>query len=203
MKLYEFALAPNPRRVRMFIAEKGITIPTEQIDLRTGQNRTPQFLAKNPSGGLPVLELDDGACLAESVAICRYLESLHPEPRLMGTDARDQAFVEMWNRRMELELFTPISRAIQNTHPMFKERMKQFPDYGEAQREAVKARLERMDRELEGRQFVAGDRFTIADITAFAAIEFGSMMGVVKIDPSLERLTRWRESIASRPSAKA
>jgi glutathione S-transferase len=203
MKLYDFAMAPNPRRVRMFLAEKGINIPVEQVDLMTGQNRTPEFLAKNPSGGLPVLELDDGTYLAESVAICRYLESQHPEPRLMGVDVRDQANVEMWNRRMELELFTPTSRAIQNTHPMFKQRMKQFPDYGETQREAVKARLERMDRELEGRQFVAGDRFTIADITSFAAIEFGSMMGVINIDPSLQRLTRWRESIASRPSAKA
>src|ERR1700758_652281 len=128
MKLYEFSLAPNPRRVRMFIAEKGISIPTEQVDLQTGQNRTPQFLAKNSSGGLPVLELDDGTCLAESVAICRYLEALHPEPRLMGLDARDRALVEMWNRRMELELAAFISRMLQNTHPMFKARMKQFPD---------------------------------------------------------------------------
>lgn len=203
MKLYDFAMAPNPRRVRMFIAEKGIAIPTEQIDLASGQNRTPQFLAKNPSGGLPVLELDDGSCLAESVAICRYLEALHPEPRLMGLDARDQAAVEMWNRRMELELFQPLSRTIQNTHPMFKTRMKQFPDYGETQRESVKARLERMDRELEGRQFVAGDRFTIADITAFVPIEFASMMIGLKIDASLKRLARWHESIAARPSAKA
>jgi glutathione S-transferase len=200
MKLYEFAMAPNPRRVRMFIAEKGLSIPTEQVDLITAQNRTPQFLAKNPSGGLPVLELDDGTYLAESVAICRYLEALHPEPRLMGLDARDAAEVEMWNRRMEIELFGPISRTLQNTHPMFKARMKQFADYGEAQREAVHARLERMDRELEGRQFVAGDRFTIADITPFVAIEFGSMMAGVKIDPALARLARWRESIASRPS---
>jgi glutathione S-transferase len=203
MKLYDFALAPNPRRVRMFIAEKGIKIPTEQIDLASGQNRTPQFLAKNPSGGLPVLELDDGTCLAESVAICRYLEALHPEPRLMGLDARDQATVEMWNRRMELELAAPVSRTIQNTHSMFKTRMKQFPDYGETQHESVKARLERMDRELEGRQFVAGDRFTIADITAFVPIEFASMMIGLKIDPSLKRLARWHESIAARPSAKA
>ncbi|HKD69743.1 MAG TPA: glutathione S-transferase family protein [Candidatus Binataceae bacterium] len=203
MKLYEFAPAPNPRRVRMFIAEKGLKIPIEQVDLMTGQNRTPQFLAKNPSGGLPFMELDDGTFLAESVAICRYLESMHPEPRLMGLDPRDQAEVEMWNRRMELELFGPISRTLQNTHPMFKARMKQFPDYGEAQREAVKARLERMDRELEGRPFVAGDRFTIADITPFVAIEFGSTMGIVSIDPSLQRLTLWRQSIASRPSAKA
>jgi glutathione S-transferase len=203
MKLYEFSLAPNPRRVRMFIAEKGLKIPTEQVDLMTAQNRTPEFLAKNPSGGLPVLELDDGSYLAESVAICRYLEALHPEPRLMGVDARDQAFVEMWNRRMELELAAPISRAVQNTSPMFKARMKQFPDYGQAQREAVNARLERMDRELEGRQFVAGDRFTIADITAFVMLDFGSRMIDLQIDPSLGRLRKWFDAVAARPSAKA
>jgi glutathione S-transferase len=203
MKLYEFALAPNPRRVRMFIAEKGLKIPTEQVDLMTGQNRTPEFLTKNPSGGLPVLELDDGSYLAESVAICRYLEALHPEPRLMGVDARDQALVEMWNRRMEMELFGPASRVVQNTHPMFKARMKQFPDYGEAQREAVIARLARMDRELEGRQFVAGDRFTIADITPFVMLEFGAMMIELKIDPSLGRLRKWFDTVAARPSAKA
>ena len=203
MKLYEFSLAPNPRRVRMFIAEKGIAIATEQVDLMTGQNRTPEFLAKNPSGGLPVLQLDDGSCLAESVAICRYLESIHPEPRLMGVDARDQAMVEMWNRRMELELFTPISRAVQNTHAMFKARIKQFPDYGESQREAVGARLQRMDRELAGSQFVAGERFTIADITAFVMISFGAQMIGLAIDPSLARLRTWFDSVAARPSAKA
>jgi glutathione S-transferase len=202
MKLYDFALAPNPRRVRIFIAEKGITIPIEQVDLVTGQNRTPDFLAKNPSGGLPVLELDDGGYLAESIAICRYLEALHPEPRLMGVDARNQAAVEMWTRRMEFELFGPIARVIQNTHPMFKGRIKQFSDYGDAQREVVNARLQRMDRELN-EPFIAGERFTVADITAFAAISFGVAMINLAIDPSLTRLQAWFDAVAARPSAKA
>ncbi len=202
MKLYEFAMAPNPRRVRMFVAEKGINIPTEQVDLLNGRNRTPEFLAKNPSGGLPVLELDDGSYLAESVAICRYLEALHPEPRLMGIDTRDQAVVEMWTRRMELELFGPVSRTVQNTHPMFQGRVKQFPDYGEAQRQTVNARLQRMDRELNA-PFVAGERFTIADITAFVAIYFGAAMINLEIDPSLPRLKAWLDAVAARPSAKA
>jgi glutathione S-transferase len=202
VKLYEFAMAPNPRRVRMFIAEKGINIPSEQVDLLSGRNRTPEFLAKNPSGGLPVLELDDGTYLAESVAICRYLEALHPEPRLMGSDTRDQAVVEMWTRRMELELFGPTSRSFQNTHPMFKERLKQFPDYGEAQRQTVNARLQRMDRELNA-PFVAGERFTIADITAFVAIDFGAAMINLAIDPSLRRLKAWFDAVAARPSAGA
>ena len=108
MKLYDFTRAPNPRRVRIFLAEKGITVPMEQIDLFIGANRTPEALGRNPYGGLPVLELDDGTCIAESVAICRYFEDLHPQPALMGVDAKDRAVVEMWNRRMELVLFAHI-----------------------------------------------------------------------------------------------
>ena len=134
MKLYNHSQAPNPRRVRIFMAEKGISLPMEEIDLMAGKNRAPEFLAKNPSGGLPVLELDDGGCIAESVAICRYLEGQHPEPNLMGRNPREQAEIEMWNRRMELELFGSIGQTVRNTHPMFKERLRQFPEYGEAQR---------------------------------------------------------------------
>ena len=110
MKLYDFTRAPNPHRVRIFLAEKGITVPMEQVDLFTGVNRTPEALRRNPYGGLPVLELDDGTCIAESVAICRYFEDLHPQPALMGVDAKDRAVVEMWNRRMELVLFAHIGR---------------------------------------------------------------------------------------------
>jgi len=123
---------------------------------------------------VPVLELDDGSYLSESVAICRYLEGLHPEPNLLGRDLREQAEIERWNRRMELELFAAIGRTVQNISPIFQGRFKQFPDYGEAQRALVYQRLERMDRELNGHQFVAGDRFTIADITALVAIDIGS-----------------------------
>src|SRR5262249_32078162 len=131
MKLYNHALAPNPRRVRIFAAEKGIELTLQDVDILAGQSRTPEFLAKNPSGGVPVLELDDGSCVAESVAICRYLEGLHPEPNLFGRDLREQAQIEMWNRRMELELFAAIGRTVQNTSSIFQGRYKQFPDYGE------------------------------------------------------------------------
>src|SRR5713101_1210989 len=131
VKLYNHAMAPNPRRVRIFAAEKGIELSLEDIDILAGQSRTPQFLAKNSSGGLPVLELDDGSCLCESVAICRYLEGLHPEPNLLGRDLREQAQIEMWNRRMELELFATIGRTFQNVSPIFQGRLKQFSDYGE------------------------------------------------------------------------
>jgi glutathione S-transferase len=202
VKLYNHAVAPNPRRVRIFAAEKGIELSLEEVDILAGQSRTPEFLAKNSSGGVPVLELDDGLYLSESVAICRYLEGLHPEPNLLGRDLREQAEIERWNRRMELELFAAIGRTVQNTSPIFQGRFKQFPDYGEAQR-ALVYRLERMDRELNGHQFVAGDRFTIADITALVAIDIGGRLADIKVAPKLAYLTRWHELVSSRPSAKA
>jgi glutathione S-transferase len=203
MKLYNHALAPNPRRVRIFGAEKGIDLTLQDVDILAGQSRTPEFLAKNPSGGVPVLEFDDGSCLAESIAICRYLEGLHPEPNLFGRDLGEQAQIEMWNRRMELELFAAIGRTVQNTSPIFQGRFKQFPDYGEAQRGVVHQRLERMDRERKGHQFVAGDRFTIADITALVAIDIGGRLADIKITPELANLTSWYRAVSSRPSAKA
>jgi len=150
MKLYNHSLAPNPRRVRILAAEKGINLTLEHVDILAGQSRTPEFLAKNSSGGVPVLELEDGSHLSESVAICRYLEGLHPEPNLLGRDLREQADIERWNRGMELELFAAIGRTVQNTSSIFQGRFKQFPEYGEAQRAVVYQRLERMDRELNG-----------------------------------------------------
>ena len=203
MKLYNHALAPHPRRVRIFAAEKGIGLRLADVDILAGQSRTPEFLAKNSSGGVPVLELDDGSCLSESVAICRYLEGLHPEPNLLGRDLREQAEIERWNRRMELELFAAIGRTVQNTSSIFQGRFKQFPEYGEAQRTLVYQRLERMDRELNGHQFVAGDRFTIADITALVAIDIGGRLAEIKIAPELAHLARWHETVSSRPSAGA
>jgi len=203
MKLYNHSLAPNPRRVRIFAAEKGINLTLEDVDILAGQSRTPEFLAKNSSGAVPVLELDDGSHLSESVAICRYLEGLHPEPNLLGRDLREQADIERWNRRMELELFAAIGRTVQNTSPIFQGRFKQFQEYGEAQRAVVYQRLERMDRELNGHQFVAGNRFTIADITALVAIDIGGRLADIKIAPELAHLTRWHNAVSQRPSANA
>ena len=173
----------------------------EDIDILAGQSRTSEFLAKNSSGGVPVLELDDGSYLSESVAICRYLEGLHPEPNLFGRHLREQAEIERWNRRMELELFAAIGRTFQNTSPIFQGRFKQFPEYGETQRAIVYQRLERMDRELH--EFVASDRFTIADITALVAIDIGGRLADIKIEPELIHLTRWHRTVSSRPSAAA
>jgi len=203
MKIYDFALAPNPRRLRIFVAEKGLKIPTEQVDIFTGKNRTPEMLAKNPAGGLPVIELDDGSHLAESVAICRYLESLHPEPNMMGKDSREQATIEMWNRRIELGLFAAAGRAFQHTNELFKARLKQFPEYGETQRETTKQQLQWLDAQIGNKPFIAGDRFTIADITALVAVDFAAQAAGVPLDPSLKNLTRWHQSVSNRPSAKA
>jgi glutathione S-transferase len=203
MKIYDFQLAPNPRRLRIFVAEKGLKIPMEQCDLFTGQNRTPAMLKKNPAGGLPVLELDDGTCLAESVAICRYLEGLHPEPNLMGKDFKEQAHIEMWNRRVELGLFSAAGRAFQHTNPLFKDRLKQMPEYGASQQEAVKDQLKWLDAQIGSKPFIAGDRFTIADITAEVGVDFAVQMAGVPMDPSLKNLARWHQAVSSRPSAKA
>ena len=202
MKTYDFALAPNPRRLRIFLAEKGLKIPSEEVDISQGKNRTPEMLAKNPAGGLPFMELDDGSYLAESVAICRYLEGLHPEPNLLGKDNREQAEIEMWNRRVELNLFGPVARTFQNTSDFFKGRIKQFPEYGAAQRETVNQQLQWLDQQIGNKPFIAGDRFTIADITAEVAVDFGAFADI-KPDPALKNLARWHQAVSSRPSAKA
>jgi glutathione S-transferase len=202
MKLYEFTGAPNPRRVRIFLAEKGVKIPFEQVDIAKGQNRTPEFLKINPMGGLPVLQLDDGTNLAESVAICRYIEGQHPEPRLMGVDAKDAAIVEMWNRRMEIEILSMTAGAFRNTSAFFKGRIPQVPEYGEICKNAALKRFEWLDTELANRPFIAGDRFTIADITGLVGIDFGRPTDI-RIQPNQKNLARWHESVSSRPSAKA
>jgi glutathione S-transferase len=204
MKLYDSALAPNPRRVRIFLAEKGLSVPAEQVDLAKSENRSEEFRRKNPLGQLPVLELDDGTCISESVAICRYFEVLHPEPPLLGApgDAREQALVEMWQRRMELDLFRHVTGAFQNLHAFFQGRIEQVPAYGEVCRRTARERLAWLDGELAGRPFVAGDRYTIADITALVAVDFGRTVDV-RIDPEQKNLARWHETVSARPSAKA
>jgi glutathione S-transferase len=202
MLLHDSATAPNPRRVRIFLAEKGITVPTAQVDLAKRENRTPEYLAKNPLGGVPVLELDDGTCIAESVAICRYFEELQPEPPLMGTGARERALVEMWQRRMELEVAQCVFHCFQNTHPFFAGRIEQVPAYGEVAKKKLIARLGWLDGELAQRPFVAGDRYTIADITAQVGIDFARVIGV-RIAPEHKHLARWHAEVSARPSAKA
>ena len=202
MKLYDASTAPNPRRVRIFLAEKGISVPVEEVDIVSAQNRSAEFRAKNAMGTLPVLELDDGTTIAESVAICRYFEELQPDPPLMGTDAKDRAAIEMWQRRMEFELFLPITQVFRNGHAFFKGRIPQVPEYGEVCRKHAEQRLEWLDGVLADRPFVAGERYTIADITALCAIDFGRVSNI-RVTPEQPNLARWHAAVSSRPSAKA
>jgi glutathione S-transferase len=203
MKIYDFPLAPNPRRVRIFLAEKKIEIVYVHVDIMKGEDRTAEFMEKNPLGGLPVLEFDDGTYLTESLAICRYFEGVYPEPPLMGIDPRDVAFVEMWNRRMELEVLDPIANFLQHTSPIFKDRIKQIPEFAEMRREHGLKRIEWLDSILAQRQFVAGERYTIADITAQVGIDLGFNLAGLKLPQGARHVKRWHEAVSSRPSAEA
>jgi glutathione S-transferase len=202
MKLYDSAIAPNPRRVRIYLAEKGINVPIEQVDIAKGVNRQPPFLAKNPFGGVPVLELDDGTCIAESIAICRYFEETNPKPALFGEGAKGRAVVEMWQRRMELGLLSLAAGAFQHTSEFFKGRIKQVPDWGALCKENALARMQWLDGELASRKFIAGDQYTVADITALVAIDFGRA-SQIRVAPEQKNLVRWHQEVSSRPSAKA
>jgi glutathione S-transferase len=202
MKIYDATQAPNPRRVRVFLAEKGINVPYQQVDIGKAENRQPEFLKINPMGGLPVLELDDGTHIAESVAICRYFEELHPNPPLFGTDPKEKALVEMWNRRTEFEVLGNAAGAFRNTSDFFKGRIPQVKEYGEVCHAAIIKRLDWLDQELAHREFIAGNRFSIADITALIGIDFGRTTKI-RIQPEQKNLARWHQAVSSRPSAKA
>lgn len=203
MKLYDGGRAPNPRRVTIFLAEKGIEIERIPVDMGNLGHKSAEVTGLNPLQRLPVLVLDDGTALSESVAICRYLEELYPEPPLLGVDARDRAIVEMWNRRVELHLLASVAAAFRHTHPAMKEwEVPQVAEWGEANRPKALAFLELLDKELATRDFIAGDRYTIADITAMIAVDF---MKPARIDKPehLENLMRWYGEVSSRPSAQA
>jgi glutathione S-transferase len=202
MKIYNSPTAPNPRRVRVFLAEKGVQVPYEDVDIGNAVNRQPEFRKKNPMAGVPVLELDDGTCIAESVAICRYFEELHPEPNLFGVGAKERAQVDMWNRRMEFNLLQPIADSFRQRHEFFKGRIRQVPEYADIQRLNAEDSLKWLDGELANRRFIAGDRFTIADITAMIAVDFGRVSKIA-IQPDQKNLARWLAEVSARPSAKA
>jgi glutathione S-transferase len=199
MKLWTAGVAPNPRRVSIFIAEKGIEVPTVEIDLAKNEHHDPEFVAKNPLGRVPVLVLDDGFCLAESMAICRYLEELHPEPPLFGTDARDRAIVEMWSRRMEIEILLNMTGCFRNTHPYWQGRIEQVEAYGELCRRTAYDRMKWLDGELVDREFIAGTAFTVADITAVCGFGIGRA-AKIRIPEELASLTRWHQTVSERPS---
>ena len=202
MKLYDTSTAPNPRRVRIFAAEKGMTIPTVQVDLNAKENHGTAFRDKNPMGGVPVLELDDGTCIAESVAICRYFEALHPDPPLFGRSAVEQATIEMWNRRVELVLLNSIGMVWVHGHPLTATLLQQIPANVPPARERAAQFFALLDRELAKRPFIAGDHVSVADITALCTVDFGRFIEV-HADPSLRNVARWHADMSARPSASA
>lgn len=203
MKLYDFSGAPNPRRVKIFAHEKDIDLELVNCDMLNREHQTPEFLKKSPSGKIPVLELEDGRCISESIAICRYLESIVPEPNLFGEDSFEMSYVESRNRHIEFELWTQIGISwvngpIVGSMDLFE----QIPDAKKASDSNVAAYYKRLDREFVSSEYVAGNRYTVADITLLSAIDFASSMVDLKPSESLKNLNRWHEQINSRPSSK-
>jgi glutathione S-transferase len=203
MKLYDSRVAPNPRRTRIFLAEKGITLPTEQVDMMKMQHKTPEYTAINPLQRMPSLVLDDGTVITESIAICRYFEMLHPEPPMFGVGAKESAIVEMWNRRAEINFFSNVAAVFRHTHPAMKElEVPQVPAWADANRPRVTWFLELINRELAKREFIAGDRFTIADITMQVAVDF-MKPGRLAMPEGVDNVRRWHAAVSARPSATA
>ena len=203
MKLYDGGRAPNPRRVRIFLAEKGIKVPTEQVDLGTLQQRSEAYTAINPMQRVPALVLDDGTVITESIAICRYFEALQPDPPLFGRGALDSALVEMWNRRAELHLLFHVASVFQHLHPAMKPMISpQVPEWGEANKPRVMAFLQFLDGELKDRPYVAGADYTVADITAMVAVDF-TRPAKLAVPETLINLKRWHQAVSARPSAAA
>jgi glutathione S-transferase len=203
MKLYDGGRAPNPRRVRVFLAEKGIKIPAEQVDLGSLQQRSEAYTAINPMQRVPALVLDDGTVITESIAICRYFEALQPDPPLFGRGALESALVEMWNRRAELHLFLPVSHIFRHLHPaMAQMESPQVPDWGEANKPRVMAFLQFLDGELKDRAFIAGADYSVADITAMVAVDF-MRVSKLAVPETLANLKRWHQAVTARPSAAA
>lgn len=203
MKILETRQAPNPRRVRIFLAEKGITIPFEELDLMKGALKTPEFARLNTFQRVPLLILDDGTPIAETMAICRYFEETQPEPALLGSGARGRAIVEMWNRRMELGLFFHVAQAFRHLHPaMANLEVPQVGAWGEANKDKALEVLAILDGQLAANAYVAGDAFSVADITALVAIDFMKPARLQRPE-RMTNISRWYADVSARPSAKA
>jgi glutathione S-transferase len=203
MKLYDGGRAPNPRRTRIFLAEKGVTLPLEQVDLGAMQQKSSSYTAINPLQRVPALMLDDGTVITESIAICRYFEALHPEPALFGRGPLEIACIEMWNRRLELHLFMPVSHVFRNSHPAMKEmEVPQVPAWAEANKPRILDFIALLDSELKDRPFIAGHSFTVADITGLVAVDF-MKPAKLAVPNELANLKRWHAAVSARPSASA
>jgi glutathione S-transferase len=208
MKLYDGGRAPNPRRVRIFLAEKGLSVPLVPIDISKMEHRTAEFTAKNPMQRIPALELDDGTIISDSLAICRYFEETNPQNPLFGTGATNRAIVEMWNRRLDLGLLESIAAAFRHGHPFMAEMEKpQVPEWAEVNRDKAMQNLRLLDQQLAaqgqlGHEFVTGQHYTIADITAQVAIDF-MKLPKLSIPDECQHVKRWHLTVSSRPSASA
>lgn len=203
MKLYDGGRAPNPRRVRIFLAEKGLDVPMAPVDMAGMAHRGDVMTRLNPLQRLPVLELDDGTILTETIAICRYFEELHPDPPMFGTGALGRAEVEMWQRRIELNLFLAVGQAFRHVHPAMKDwEVPQVPEWGEANKPKAEAFLRLLDAHLEGRDFVAGDTMTVADITGLVSVDFMKPARIA-VPEDCANVRRWHAALTARPSARA
>jgi glutathione S-transferase len=194
--------APNPRRVRIFLAEKGIELPETPVSLMQREHKSPEFRAKNSMGQVPTLELDDGTCISETVAICRYLEETNPTPPLFGTTAKEKALVDMWVRRIEFTVMMPVGNFWRHAHPRTAALLTQFKDFGESNKATYAGAQKWLDRELDGKAFVAGDAYTIADICLLTTVDFAGWIGL-PLDDGFANLKAWHERVSARPSASA
>ena len=202
MKFFDAPFAPSPRRVRMFLAEKGLSIPTVSVDIAAGETGQANFLAINAVGEVPVLELDDGTRLTESLAICRYLETLHPEPALLGRDALERAQLDALVLQIMFRVYVPTTQAFRHGHKFWAGRITQVPQYADLARQQVLDEWARFDAMLATREFIGGERFSFADIVAYTTLDFGKPSGI-RVQPAQTHLARWQAAIAARPSAKA
>ena len=194
--------APNPRRVRIFLAEKGIELPETFVDMRKREHKSPEYRQMNSLGQIPTLVLDDGTAISETVAICRYFEELQPEPSMFGRTALEKAQVDMWVRRAEFVLMTPVGMFWRHAHPYTAALLTQFKEFGESNREHVIGGVRWLDRELEGRKFIALDRYNMADICALTTLDFAHWIGL-EMSAEFANLQAWRKRVSERPSAAA
>jgi len=201
MKLYDFPQSPNCRRVRIYLAEKGLSVPLQPVNLMGGEQSTPEFLRRNPFGAVPILELDDGTIIPESLAIIEYFEEAHPEPPLFGTDPVSRAIVRAWERRCELGVFLQATRRFFHSSPFFANRVAQNPNVVEEAGQVLRTRLALLNDQLQSHEWVAGG-FSVADITLLVGIDFTST-SQFQLDPAWVHLARWRAAMGKRPSATA
>ena len=203
MKLFD-SVGPNPRVVTMFIAEKGLDIPRHRIDLLAGENRQAAYTALNPSGTTPALELDEGLILAEITAICEYLEELHPTPPLIGETPMQRAETRMWVRRIDLGILEPLANGFRYAegHAMFKDRMRTIPHAAEDMKTIAREKLAWLNEKMEGRDFIVGDRFTLADILLYCFLDFAAQVGQ-PLAPANKTIASWMERVKTRPSVAA